>query len=340
MTGKSIAGHGSRTRRWFARAAALVVGATAAGAVLVGPAQAAPLFPGGPEIPGFQMPTFELPRVELPQIPTPPLQLPPGFDLPPEVRAVLPPGSLMPATPAVAPIGPANFSAPSLNPAPGEVVGIAQPIIIRFNEAVGDRAVAERAIRVTTNPPVAGHFYWINDSQVRWKPEQFWPANIQVSVDAGDSHSTFSIGDALVTVADDNTKQITVTRNGEVVKTMPTSLGKPGHETPNGTYIVGEKFRDMYMDSSTYGVPIDAPEGYRTYVEYATRISYSGIFVHAAPWSVQQQGHSNVSHGCLNVSTEDGKWFYENAKKGDPVIVQNTAGGILSGSDGLGDWNR
>lgn len=329
MTATSKTSEG-RFRRRFARAAVVVVSAATAGAVLSVPAQAAPLFPGGPDIPG--MPTFELP-----QIPTPPLVLPPGFELPREVQSMLPPGSVMPATP---PIGPPNFSAPSLNPAPGEVVGVAQPVIVSFNEPIGDRAVAERAIRVTTDPPVDGHFYWTSDKQVRWKPAEFWPANIQVTVDAGDSHSTFTIGDALVTVADDVTKQITVTRNGEVVKTMPTSFGKPGYETPNGTYIVGEKFRDMYMDSSTYGVPIDAPEGYRTYVEYATRISYSGIFVHAAPWSVQQQGHSNVSHGCLNVSTEDGRWFYENAKKGDPVIVQNTAGGILSGADGLGDWNR
>ena len=268
--------------------------------------------------------------------PTSPLPVIPGV---PYLDPAIPvPG--IPGTPIQAPIGVPNFSAPSLNPSAGETVGIAQPIIIRFNEAVGDRATAERAIRVTTDPPVEGSFYWINDSQVRWKPTQFWPANISVTVDAGESHSTFNIGDALVTVADDNTKQVTVTRNGEVVRTMPTSFGKPGHETPNGTYIVGEQLRDMYMDSSTYGVPIDSPEGYRTYVEYATRISYSGIFVHAAPWSVAQQGFTNVSHGCLNVSTEDAKWFFENAGKGDPVIVQNTAGGVLSGADGLGDWNR
>ncbi|QCQ92712.1 L,D-transpeptidase [Rhodococcus sp. SGAir0479] len=327
----------ARSRRWGARAAAVAVSAATAGAVLAVPAQAAPLFPGGPEIPGFELPAFEFPQVQLPQIPTPPLVLPPGFELPREVQAMLPPGSVMPATP---PLGPANFSAPSINPAPGEVVGVAQPVVVNFDEPVGDRATAERAIRVTAEPPVAGGFYWINDKQVRWKPTEFWPAHTRVTVDAGDAHSTFSIGDALVTFADDNTKQITVTRNGEVVKTMPTSFGKPGYETPNGTYIVGEKFREMYMDSSTYGVPIDSPEGYRTYVEYATRISYSGIFVHAAPWSVQQQGHTNVSHGCLNVSTEDGRWFYENATKGDPVIVQNTAGGVLSGADGLGDWNR
>ena len=79
--------------------------------------------------------------------------------------------------------------------------------------------------------------------------------------------------------------------------------------------------------------------GYKLEVEYATRMSNSGIFVHAAPWSVAQQGYSNTSHGCLNVSTEDAKWFMDNVKKGDPVVVKNTKGGTLSTSDGWGDWN-
>ncbi|BDD82614.1 hypothetical protein TPB0596_23770 [Tsukamurella pulmonis] len=130
-----------------------------------------------------------------------------------------------------------------------------------------------------------------------------------------------------VALADDNTKQITVWHNGEVVKTMPTSFGTDKHPTPNGTYYTMEKMRDMYMDSSTYGVPVDSPEGYRTYVEYATRMSWSGIFVHAAPWSVNQQGVSNVSHGCLNVSTANGKYFYDNFPIGSPIVVRNTVGG-------------
>src|SRR5690606_4376244 len=233
----------------------------------------------------------------------------------------------------------ANFAPPNINIADGEVVGVAQPIIITFKEPIEDRAAAERAIKVTSSNEAPGHFYWWSDRQVRWKPFEFWPANTDVFVEAGGTTSAFRTGDAQITTADDATKTITVTRNGEVVKTMPTSLGKPGYETPNGTYIVGERFREMVMDSSTYGVPIDAPEGYKLDVEYATRISNSGIFVHAAPWSVAQQGVSNASHGCLNVSTEDARWFFENIQKGDPVIVQNTAGGTLNARDGLGDWN-
>ncbi|MFD4366782.1 Ig-like domain-containing protein [Rhodococcus sp. NPDC058521] len=306
--------NGGTTRgRWKSRVAIAAVGLVGSGLAFTAPAQAAPLFPGGPEIPSLP---------SLPEMPA----VPGLTDLPG-----------LPAAPEEAP---ANFSAPSLNPGNGEVVGVAQPIIISFNESIDDRAAAERAIKVSTEPDVEGSFYWTSDSQVRWKPTEFWPAHTQVTVKAGDTTSSFSIGDSVVTTADDATKTITVTRNGEVVRTMPTSMGKQDHETPNGTYIVGEKFRDMYMDSSTYGVPVDSPEGYRTFVEYATRLSYSGIFVHAAPWSVGDQGYNNVSHGCLNVSTEDAQWFFDTSQKGDPVVVQNTAGGVLDGADGLGDWNR
>ncbi|WP_442799840.1 L,D-transpeptidase [Nocardia sp. NBC_01730] len=233
----------------------------------------------------------------------------------------------------------ANFAPPAINITDGEVVGIAQPIIITFKDPVADRAAAEQAIKVTSSKPAPGHFYWRGDRQVRWRPDEFWPDNTDVQVQAGGTTSSFKIGDALVTTADDNTHTITITRNGEVVQEMPTSMGKPKHETPNGTYIVGEQLPKMTMDSSTYGVPVTDPEGYKLEVEYATRISNSGIFVHAAPWSVAQQGVSNASHGCLNVSTENAKWFMENSRKGDPVIVENTQGGTLSAGDGLGDWN-
>ncbi|NQE68560.1 L,D-transpeptidase 2 [Nocardia gamkensis] len=243
------------------------------------------------------------------------------------------------AAAATEPAPQANFAPPSINIADGEVVGVAQPIIITFKEPVTDHATAEKAIQITSSKAAPGHFYWRGDKQVRWRPDEFWPDNTDVQVQAGGTTSAFRIGDAFVTTADDETHTITITRNGEVVKEMPTSMGKPKHETPNGTYIVGEQLRKMTMDSSTYGVPVTDPEGYKLEVEYATRISNSGIFVHAAPWSVAQQGVSNASHGCLNVSTEDAKWFFENARRGDPVVVQNTQGGTLSASDGLGDWN-
>lgn len=108
------------------------------------------------------------------------------------------------------------------------------------------------------------------------------------------------VGESLIATVDDTTKLMEIVRDGELVKTFPVSLGKPGWETPNGTYYVLANHSEIVMDSSTFGLRVDAPEGYRVDVEDAVRISNDGIFVHGAPWSVGAQGVSNVSHGCTS----------------------------------------
>ncbi|WP_328358637.1 Ig-like domain-containing protein [Mycobacterium sp. NBC_00419] len=248
---------------------------------------------------------------------------------------------------------PENLTMPYLLPGDGEVVGVGQPIAVRFDENIPNRAAAERAIKVTTDPPVEGAFYWLNNREVRWRPENYWKPGTKIDVavntygvDLGDGlfgqenlTSHFTIGDELIATADDNTKTLTIRQNGEVIKTMPISMGKNSTPTNNGVYIVGDRFSHMIMDSSTYGVPSNSPNGYRTEVDFATQMSYSGIYVHSAPWSVGSQGYSNVSHGCLNVSPSNAQWFFNNTKRGDIVEVINTVGSTLPGTDGLGDWN-
>jgi len=248
---------------------------------------------------------------------------------------------------------PENLTMPYVLPNDGEVVGVGQPVAVRFDENIPNRVAAERAIKVKTSPPVEGAFYWLNNREVRWRPAHYWKpgttVDVQVNtygVDLGDGlfgqenvTTRFTIGDEVITTVDDSTKTLTVKRNGEVIKTMPVSMGKNSTPTNNGTYIVGDRFSHIIMDSSTYGVPVNSPNGYRTEVDWATQISYSGIFVHAAPWSVGSQGYSNVSHGCINVSSSNGQWFYNNSKRGDVVEIVNTVGSTLPGTDGLGDWN-
>jgi lipoprotein-anchoring transpeptidase ErfK/SrfK len=248
---------------------------------------------------------------------------------------------------------PQNLTMPYAMPHDGEVVGVGEPLAIRFDENIGNRAAAEKAIVVTTDPPVEGAFYWLNNREVRWRPEHFWKSGTAVNVavntygvDLGDGvfgednlHTHFTIGDEVIATADDTTKMVTVRVNGEVVKTMPTSMGKDKTPTANGIYLVGERFKHVIMDSSTYGVPVYSPDGYRTEVDWATQISYSGVFVHSAPWSVGAQGHTNTSHGCLNVSPSNAQWFYDHTKRGDIVEIINTVGPLLSGTEGLGDWN-
>jgi lipoprotein-anchoring transpeptidase ErfK/SrfK len=248
---------------------------------------------------------------------------------------------------------PQNLTMPYAMPHDGEVVGVGEPVAIQFDENIANREAAEKAIVVTTDPPVEGAFYWLNNREVRWRPEHFWKPGTAVNVavntygvDLGDgvfgednARSHFTVGDEVIATADDNTKMVTVRVNGDVVKTMPTSMGKDSTPTASGTYILGLRFAHMIMDSSTYGVPVNSPNGYRTEVDFATQMSYSGVFVHSAPWSVGAQGHTNTSHGCLNVSPSNAQWFYEHTKRGDVVQVVNTIGPPLSGTEGLGDWN-
>lgn len=248
---------------------------------------------------------------------------------------------------------PGNFTKPYVLPYEGDVVGIGQPVAVQFDETITDKIAAQNAIQVTTTPAVEGAFYWVNDREVRWRPQNYWASGTRVDVavnvygrDLGggifgqeNATTSFTIGDAVVATADDNTKQVTFSVNGQDVITMPTSMGKDSTPTDNGVYIIGDRFEHLVMDSSTYGVPVNSASGYRTPVDWATRMSYSGIFFHSAPWSVGQQGYSNASHGCLNLSPSNAKWVYDNTKRGDIVVVKNTVGGTLSGTDGLGDWN-
>jgi lipoprotein-anchoring transpeptidase ErfK/SrfK len=248
---------------------------------------------------------------------------------------------------------PQDLTMPYALPLDGEVVGVGEPVAIRFDENIDDRAAAEKAIVIKADPPVEGAFYWLNNREVRWRPKEFWKPGTAVTVAVntygvklGDGlfgednvNTHFTIGDEVIVTVDDNTKTLTVHVNGDVVKTMPVSMGKDSTPTANGTYIVGERYKHIIMDSSTYGVPVNSPNGYRTDVDWATQISYSGVFVHAAPWSVGAQGHTNTSHGCINVNTSNAMWFYDHIKRGDVVQISNTVGPTLSGTEGLGDWN-
>ena len=235
--------------------------------------------------------------------------------------------------------GTAPFGPPRIVPANGSTVGVAQPIIINFPGLVDDAGATESAVHVSSVPPVPGKFYWMTPTQLRWRPLSFWPDHTAVTVDAGGTVSSFHTGDTLVATADDATHQMTITRNGTVVQTFPMSMGMSAghHQTPNGTYYVLEKMPSVVMDSSTYGIAVDSSWGYKVTVNDAVRIDNSGNFVHSAPWSVGDQGKRDVSHGCINLSPTNAKWFFDNFGSGDPVVVKNSVGSYTQ-NDGAQDW--
>ena len=240
-----------------------------------------------------------------------------------------------------------------LGPLDGATVGVAQAVTIRFDTAIKDTKAVEDLIDVETSNGTDGAFFWLDPYEVRWRPKEYWEPGTEVSVKANiyghemgeglygaqDSETHFTIGDKVEAVVDNNDKMLRVYANDELVKEFPVSLGTDNvHDTPNGTYVVGDEHEKLTMDSRTYGLALDAG-GYVTPVDYATQLSYSGIYVHSAPWAIGALGSYNQSHGCINASYDNAKWFQNYVKRGDPVVVKNTAGATLTPYDGLGYWN-
>jgi hypothetical protein len=69
------------------------------------------------------------------------------------------------------------------------------------------------------------------------------------------------------------------------------------------------------------------------------RLTYSGEFIHAAPWSVASHGSANVSHGCVGLSEENASWWWNENEIGDVVIVKNTGRPHGNDGNGLTIWN-
>jgi lipoprotein-anchoring transpeptidase ErfK/SrfK len=231
----------------------------------------------------------------------------------------------------------------SVLPTRGEVVGVAHPVVVTFSAPVTDRRAAERAIDIKSSPPMTGKFEWLDNDVVQWVPDRFWPAHSTIALSVGGLATDFATGPAVVGVADISEHTFTVSIDGVNAEpppalpaphhrphwgeqgVFPASMGRPEYPTPVGTYTVLSKDRSVTMDSSSVGVPVDAPDGYLLTVDYAVRITSRGLYVHSAPWAVNSLGYGNVSHGCISLSPEDAEWYFNTVNIGDPVIVQENS---------------
>jgi lipoprotein-anchoring transpeptidase ErfK/SrfK len=251
-------------------------------------------------------------------------------------------------------VTPTTLSTPSIGPLDGTTVGVGMPIRVYFDDAVADKAAVESHLMVSSSTPTDGSWNWVSDSEVHFRPSTYWPADSEVTLDANlygvsfgdgvwgekDRSVSFSVGAKHVSVADAAAHTLTVYDSDAVVQTYPMSAGSSANPTHNGAHVVLEKFESVTMDSSTFGLAVDAPGGYLAEgVKFATRISNNGEFVHGAPWSVASQGSANVSHGCINLTDDRAHWFYDFSIPGDVVEVVNSEGGTLSPADGdIYDW--
>jgi lipoprotein-anchoring transpeptidase ErfK/SrfK len=236
----------------------------------------------------------------------------------------------------------------------GAVVGVGMPLVFQLSRAVKKalRPAVQRRLLVTTQPMQEGIWTWYSDTELHWRPKEFWQSGtkIAVNVRAGgvpmgdgyygkrDSTLDCSIGPSLILSVDDKAspKVMTVTKDGQVIKTIPVSLGRPSMPSSSGTTVIIERLAKTVFDTMNDPNPANR---YRTDIEYAQRLTWGGEFIHAAPWSVSDQGKRNVSHGCINMSTENAKWLFGQTVVGVPVVTKGTSRPLQWGN-GWTDWNK
>ncbi|GGU33291.1 L,D-transpeptidase [Nocardioides albus] len=233
-------------------------------------------------------------------------------------------------------------------------VGVGMPVAVYFDVPVKDHASFEKRMHVTSTPAQTGSWYWVSDKEARYRPQAYWKPGTTIKVDldingasaGGDvygQHSrnaTYKVGDAHVFKVNARTHQMKVFSNGKLLRTIPITTGKPGFTTRSGIKVISEKHRVKEMRSETIGISDQSSSDYYSLddVEYAMRISNSGEFIHAAPWSTGSQGYANVSHGCTGLSTANAAWLYGVARIGDIVETTGTDR-KMEWDNGFGDWN-
>lgn len=225
-----------------------------------------------------------------------------------------------------------------VTPENGAVVGVGSPITVVFDQAINDRAAIEQALVVRTPTPIEGAWSWKSENTVVFRPAKYWPSNTPVQVDLNlmgvrakrgvfgerNLSTSFTTGVSMVTKVDAITHTATVFRDGEKIRSIPVTTGKPGFETRSGILVITTKEPIRIMDASTGGTNKTDPEYYRIEVRNAMRITSSGEFLHGAPWSVGWQGRANVSHGCVGMSSDNAQWLFDQSSLGDVVEITGT----------------
>ena len=240
-----------------------------------------------------------------------------------------------------------------ITPGDNDVVGVGQPVIVSFDRTVTDRRVVEEHLSVTAVPAVLGAWHWVSATEVHYRPRVYWPAGERITVSTsldgvnvgngvwGDRNHTarFTVGASRISYVNVARHTMSVTEGGRLIRVLPISAGRDKYPTVGGVHIALEKSPEIIMDSATVGIPRNSPDGYYETVFWDVRISDGGTFVHAAPWSVADQGHSNVSHGCVNLSPADAAWYYRFTQRGDVIDIRGTTRGPDISDPGMADWN-
>lgn len=222
-----------------------------------------------------------------------------------------------------------------------QTYGVGMPVKLLFSRPITDKAAVERSLQLTTSKPVTGAWDWQGDQTLDFRPQSYWPAGTRISFDghldgvqgapgvygAAQLTQSFRIGESLIVVASTATHHLSLYRNGRRIDYWPVSTGRPGDATPDGTYLTIDKGNPVQMKGP----------GYDLEVPWSVRFTWSGDYLHDAYWSVDEQGFTNVSHGCVNMRPADAEAYYKMETPGDPVTITGSpAGGVWA--NGWTDW--
>jgi lipoprotein-anchoring transpeptidase ErfK/SrfK len=242
-------------------------------------------------------------------------------------------------------------------PGTGTTVGVAQPISLVFDNPVKNRAEVEKQLRITTSNDTEGSWGWLTDysgrDRVDWRPKTYWKAGTKVTLNAElngtdsgtaggwfvrDYTTTFTIGTRQIVKVDLDSHQLTLVRDGETVRRIPVSGGTPGGDKRSwrGTAVLMAKEGTINMNSETVGLG----NAYDKMVEHSMRLTWSGMYAHAAPWNAAYFGNTNHSSGCIGMSDANAAWFYGQVRPGDPFeITGKDTKGVVAPGNGFGAWN-
>lgn len=235
----------------------------------------------------------------------------------------------------------------------GQTVGVGMPVIVTFDLPVVDKAAFEKHMKVTSTPAQPGSWYWVSSREAHWRPKAYWQPGTKVHVEAtlngvaagggryGEQSRTadFTVGRSVIAKVNLQTHQMDVAIDGKQAKRIPISGGRPGWETRSGIKVIMAKYSQFTMKAESIGLkPGDKDFYHDVKVNYALQLTNSGEFLHTAPWSVPEQGHANVSHGCTGISNQAGDWVWENFKIGDVVETTGSKKPMTMGN-GYSDWN-
>ncbi len=261
-------------------------------------------------------------------------------------------------------VSPDNSFIGNFTPEDGSTVGVGMPVSINFNKSITDKAAVQKGVSVTSTSGQEVVCHWFSTQRMDCRPKDYWKENstvtLKLALDGVEGAKgvfgvqqktiTFKVGRNQVSYVDAKTKQMKVTHNGAVIKTIPISAGSPDNKTYEGQMVMSEKFKETRMNGATVGFTDDDGKGEYDIkdVPHAIRLTNSGTFVHGNYWGAKSVfGSVNTSHGCVGLSDTKGAddkgtagyWFYTNSIVGDVVVVKNTGDKTVAPDNGLNGWN-